>query len=134
MREIRGLSPALCLSIATLWAGSALVGCGSNGAAGPPGPAGEAGPPGPPGEAGPPGPPGEAGPPGSPSPSDSGSPSTDPAAQFPTATKIKHLVVIFGENISFDHYFGTYPRAQNNAGEAPFVAAAGTLKPNNLIS
>jgi phospholipase C len=51
-----------------------------------------------------------------------------------TATKIKHLVVIFGENISFDHYFGTYPTAQNNAGEAPFVAAAGTLKPNNLSS
>jgi len=26
-----------------------------------------------------------------------------------TATPIKHLVVIFDENISFDHYFGTYP-------------------------
>ena len=26
-----------------------------------------------------------------------------------TATPIKHLVVIFEENISFDHYFGTYP-------------------------
>jgi len=24
-----------------------------------------------------------------------------------TATPIKHLVVIFDENISFDHYFGT---------------------------
>ena len=28
-----------------------------------------------------------------------------------TATPIKHIVVIFGENISFDHYFGTYPYA-----------------------
>lgn len=26
----------------------------------------------------------------------------------PTATPIKHLVVIFQENVSFDHYFGTY--------------------------
>ena len=28
-----------------------------------------------------------------------------------TATPIKHLVVIFQENVSFDHYFGTYPYA-----------------------
>ncbi len=27
-----------------------------------------------------------------------------------TATPIKHLVVIFQENVSFDHYFGTYPK------------------------
>jgi phospholipase C len=26
-----------------------------------------------------------------------------------TATPIKHLVIIFQENISFDHYFATYP-------------------------
>ena len=26
-----------------------------------------------------------------------------------TTTPIKHLVVIFQENVSFDHYFGTYP-------------------------
>src|SRR5919204_4646859 len=30
-----------------------------------------------------------------------------------TATPIKHVVVIFQENRSFDHYFGTYPRATN---------------------
>ena len=30
-----------------------------------------------------------------------------------TATPIKHLVVIFQENISYDHYFGTYPNATN---------------------
>ncbi|MFT4046898.1 MAG: alkaline phosphatase family protein [Solimonas sp.] len=35
--------------------------------------------------------------------------SYDPAPGITTATPIKHLVVIFGENISFDHYFGTYP-------------------------
>ena len=30
-----------------------------------------------------------------------------------TTTPIKHVVVIFGENISFDHYWGTYPIATN---------------------
>ncbi len=34
-----------------------------------------------------------------------------------TATPIKHVVVIFGENVSFDHYFATYPHAANVAGE-----------------
>jgi phospholipase C len=48
-----------------------------------------------------------------------------------TATPIKHLVVIFQENISFDHYFGTYPDAANTSGQ-PFHAAKGTPKVNNL--
>jgi phospholipase C len=30
-----------------------------------------------------------------------------------TTTPIKHIVIIFGENISFDHYFATYPVALN---------------------
>jgi phospholipase C len=34
-----------------------------------------------------------------------------------TSTPIKHLVVIFGENVSFDHYFATYPKAANIPGE-----------------
>ncbi len=42
-----------------------------------------------------------------------------------TATPIKHLVVIFQENVSFDHYFGTYPAAANTDGQ-PFAAPAGT--------
>jgi hypothetical protein len=41
----------------------------------------------------------------------------DPAAKFATNTPIKHLVVIFDENNSFDHYFGTYPNALNLPGE-----------------
>ena len=50
-----------------------------------------------------------------------------------TATPIKHLVVIFDENISFDHYFGTYPFAANIAGDGhPFHAAPGTPKVNGL--
>jgi phospholipase C len=56
------------------------------------------------------------------------------AAEPPTATPIKHLVVIFGENISFDHYFATYPTALNKSGENPFTAAAGTPKVDNLAT
>ena len=38
------------------------------------------------------------------------------AAPVVTSTPIKHVVVIFDENISFDHYFGTYPeRHQHRA-------------------
>ncbi|MGC2528023.1 MAG: alkaline phosphatase family protein [Candidatus Acidiferrum sp.] len=43
-----------------------------------------------------------------------------------TATPIKHLVIIFQENVSFDHYFGTYPNAKNLPGENPFYAADDT--------
>ena len=49
-----------------------------------------------------------------------------------TTTPIKHLVVIYGENISFDHYFATYPTATNPAGEPKFTAAAGTPSVNGL--
>jgi phospholipase C len=40
--------------------------------------------------------------------------------------------VIFQENISFDHYFGTYPKAANTSGQ-PFHAARGTPRVNNLL-
>ncbi|SIT50289.1 Phospholipase C [Paraburkholderia piptadeniae] len=49
-----------------------------------------------------------------------------------TATPIKHLVVIYGENVSFDHYFGTYPNATNPAGEPAFSPAANTPSANVL--
>ena len=48
-----------------------------------------------------------------------------------TTTPIKHVVVIFDENISFDHYFGTYPNAANTSGQ-PFYAAPGTPTVNGL--
>lgn len=51
-----------------------------------------------------------------------------------TTTPIKHVVVIFNENVSFDHYFGTYPYAKNPKGEPQFHALAGTPIPNNYIS
>jgi phospholipase C len=49
-----------------------------------------------------------------------------------TATAIKHLVVIFGENESFDHYFGTYPLAKNPVGEPRFIALPFTPSVNGL--
>src|SRR5277367_1515114 len=47
-------------------------------------------------------------------------------------TPIRHLVVIFQENVSFDHYFATYPDAQNKPGETPFVPRPGTPTVNGL--
>ena len=60
-----------------------------------------------------------------------------------TATPIKHVVVIFQENVSFDHYFATYPIAANTPGEtlqgsgvkAPaFTAAKNTPKDINTLA
>jgi phospholipase C len=56
-----------------------------------------------------------------------------PSGSGETATPIKHLVVIFGENISFDHYFGTYPSAMNPTGQPVFTAAPGTPSVNGLL-
>src|SRR5262245_14026590 len=50
-----------------------------------------------------------------------------------TTTPIKHVVVIFQENVSFDHYFGTYPKAANTSGQ-PFVASHHTPTVNGLAN
>jgi phospholipase C len=55
------------------------------------------------------------------------------AVTTPT-TPIQHVVVIFGENISFDHYFGTYPKAVNPPGQPRFTALPGTPTANNYQS
>lgn len=55
-------------------------------------------------------------------------------AKVQTKTPIKHVVVIFGENVSFDHYFGTYPYALNIKGEPKFTAKENTPEVNNLIT
>jgi len=55
-----------------------------------------------------------------------------PTSKPTTATPIQHLVVIFQENVSFDHYFGTYPSATNPAGEPKFKAAPNTPTVNGL--
>jgi phospholipase C len=49
-----------------------------------------------------------------------------------TKTPIKYLVVIFQENESFDHYFGTYPNAVNPPNETPFFARPNTPSVNGL--
>ncbi|HEY6761293.1 MAG TPA: alkaline phosphatase family protein [Baekduia sp.] len=58
--------------------------------------------------------------------------SADSPSAVPTTTPIKHVVVLFDENESFDHYFGTYPQAANPAGEPAFTALPGTPSPNGL--
>ena len=49
-----------------------------------------------------------------------------------TTTPIEHVVVIFQENVSFDHYFATYPHAKNLSGEPFFKADDDTPTVNGL--
>lgn len=49
-----------------------------------------------------------------------------------TTTPIKHIIVIFQENRTFDHYFGIYPNAQNNPGETPFYPSKNTPSVNGF--
>ncbi len=56
------------------------------------------------------------------------------AQSEPTDTPIKHVVVIFQENISFDHYFATYPSAATINGQVKFKAKPNTPTVNNLQS
>jgi phospholipase C len=49
-----------------------------------------------------------------------------------TITPIKHLIIIFQENVSFDHYFATYPHAANIPGEPSFTPTLGTAAANVL--
>ena len=53
-----------------------------------------------------------------------------------TNSRIKHVVVIFQENVSFDHYFGTYPQAETNKDGTHFFAGplASTPRVNSLAS
>jgi phospholipase C len=60
-------------------------------------------------------------------------PSSSWVVSAPTTTPIKHVVVIFDENESFDHYFGTYPYAANTDGST-FHAKPGTPKVNGLYT
>jgi phospholipase C len=49
-----------------------------------------------------------------------------------TETPIKHLIVIYQENRTFDHYFGTYPNAMNKKGEHRFTPRENTAPINGL--
>jgi phospholipase C len=69
-------------------------------------------------------------------PAGNGNANTTPPPAPPTPTTasaaIKHVVVIFGENISFDHYFGTYPNAANTGGTTFTAATTAPLTPTNI--
>ena len=55
------------------------------------------------------------------------------ASAPPTTTPIQHVVVIFQENVSFDHYFASYPIAANSSPNEPtFTAAPNTPSVNGL--
>lgn len=54
------------------------------------------------------------------------------AQTLETSTPIKHVVVIFQENVSYDHYFGTYPNATNPVNEPSFSASSYTSSSNGL--
>jgi phospholipase C len=56
------------------------------------------------------------------------------ASSTSSSTPIKHLVVIYQENISFDHCFGTYPHAANPPGQPKFSPSPNTPSVNNLLS
>jgi phospholipase C len=58
---------------------------------------------------------------------------TQQKADSSTTTPIKHVVVIFQENVSFDHYFGTYPKAADTSGQW-FAAAKHTPSVNGLAN
>jgi phospholipase C len=53
------------------------------------------------------------------------------AAAWTTTSPIEHVVVIFQENVSFDHYFATYPNAKGGDGN-PFTPQPGSPNVNGL--
>lgn len=55
---------------------------------------------------------------------------------FPARTPIRHIVVIFQENVSFDLYFATYPHAAANKNGSVYFrgAKADTPRTNNLVT
>ncbi len=59
-------------------------------------------------------------------------PAVSSAERSPTQTPVKHLVVIFQENVSFDHYFATYPNTQAAAADQPWGPRPGTPSVNGL--
>ena len=66
-----------------------------------------------------------------------GSPDDQAVPAWPNSP-IRHVVVIFQKNVSFDHYFATYPTAANDGSGPNFTAKPGTplvngLSPNGLI-
>ena len=63
-----------------------------------------------------------------------GNGNSDHVDNIASNTPIKHIIVMFQENISFDHYFGTYPYATNPPNEPAFHAKDDTPRANNLLT
>jgi phospholipase C len=61
-----------------------------------------------------------------------GSAATPPGSDTGGVTPIQHLVVLYQENVSFDHYFATYPNASNPPGEPQFYPSKETPTVNGL--
>jgi len=63
-------------------------------------------------------------------------PSTISKAQLATKTsnQIQHLVVIFQENVSFDHYFATYPVTTKPPGEPAFTVRRKPLSSQGSVN
>ena len=59
---------------------------------------------------------------------------TTPSFGKTTTTPIKHLVVLFQENVAFDHYFGTYPNAKHLPNESKFSPLPNTPSINGLTT
>ena len=57
-----------------------------------------------------------------------------PRSGAASPTPIQHIVIVFQENVSFDHYFGTYPNAANPGGEPAFYAQRGTPSVNGFTN
>jgi phospholipase C len=57
---------------------------------------------------------------------------TSSTSSSSTLTPIKHFVIIFQENVSFDHYFATYPHSMNGANGTKFTANTHTPSVNGL--
>jgi len=57
---------------------------------------------------------------------------TPPGSDTGAITPVQHLVVLFQENVSFDHYFATYPHALNPPGEPQFDPSTETPSVNGL--
>jgi phospholipase C len=58
--------------------------------------------------------------------------STELNSAYGATTPIKYLVIIFQENVSFDHYFATYPNAVNPPKEPRFKPFPNTPSVNGL--
>src|ERR1700719_1955010 len=75
---------------------------------------------------------------GAPAPAAAQHPAKQLAEDTPTASPIKHVIIVIGENRTFDHIFATYKpktgETVNNLLSEGIIKADGTPGPNYLLS